>query len=182
MSEEMLIRYCAPTLAGIKTGNIFNCKCSDREEMCKQLKKLNIQLVPLGLRAIPIRCTADRVLVYVYRPSCLTSDLENPEAAELLNKNGYSTDNANLCVARLIKRINESEEFPHEIGLFLSYPVSDVKGFINGDKCKCVGCWKVYSDEKFAEKKFSQYKKCDCVYMKLWQNGRSLEKLTLKRA
>ena len=30
MSEELLVRQCAPTLAGIKTGNLFSCDCRDR--------------------------------------------------------------------------------------------------------------------------------------------------------
>ena len=33
MSEETLIRHCAPTLAGIKTGNLFRCAYSDQREM-----------------------------------------------------------------------------------------------------------------------------------------------------
>ena len=31
MLDEMMVRYCAPTLAGIKTGNLMNCPCTDRE-------------------------------------------------------------------------------------------------------------------------------------------------------
>ena len=31
MSEEILIRQGAPTLAGIKTGSLFPCPCEDRE-------------------------------------------------------------------------------------------------------------------------------------------------------
>ena len=29
MSEDYLIRNCAPTLAGIKTANLFSCPCPD---------------------------------------------------------------------------------------------------------------------------------------------------------
>ena len=32
--------------------------------------------------------------------------------------------------SRLIKRLNEDAEFPHEIGLFPGYPPEDVRGFI----------------------------------------------------
>lgn len=69
-----------------------------------------------------------------------------------------------------MKRLGESDEFPHEIGLFLGYPVEDVKGFIeNKASCaKCVGYWKVYGDEEKAQKLFNQYKKCTGVYKKQW--------------
>ena len=33
MSEEILIRQGAPTLAGIKTGSLFPCPCDDREAL-----------------------------------------------------------------------------------------------------------------------------------------------------
>ena len=33
MSEELIVRYCSPTLAGMKTGNMFNCTYSDITEM-----------------------------------------------------------------------------------------------------------------------------------------------------
>ena len=33
MSEEMLIQQCSPTLAGIKTANLFSCSYTDEEEL-----------------------------------------------------------------------------------------------------------------------------------------------------
>ena len=32
MSEEMLVRYCSPTLAGMKTGNLFRAPFESRED------------------------------------------------------------------------------------------------------------------------------------------------------
>ena len=64
MSEEILIRQGAPTLAGIKTGSLFPCPCDDREALLTDVRRLNRQLVPKGLCLLPIRfkdppcCTA----------------------------------------------------------------------------------------------------------------------------
>ena len=33
MSEEMVVRQCAPTLAGIKAGSLFPCPCTDRDAL-----------------------------------------------------------------------------------------------------------------------------------------------------
>lgn len=33
MSEEILVRQGAPTLAGIKTGSLFPCPCEDKEAL-----------------------------------------------------------------------------------------------------------------------------------------------------
>ena len=55
MSEEILIRQGAPTLAGIKTGSLFPCPCEDRENLLTDIRRLNRLLVPKGLCLLPIR-------------------------------------------------------------------------------------------------------------------------------
>ena len=123
MSDEMLVQNGSPTLAGIKTGNLFTCPYTDRRQTMHELQQLNKRLVPKGLRILPLRYSAERVLVYLYRPSRLEKDLSEKEAVELLENAGYRHENANQCVIELIRRINDVDtEFPHEIGLFLSYP------------------------------------------------------------
>ena len=59
---------------------------------------------------------------------------------------------------------DESGEFPHEVGLFLSYPPEDVKGF---------------GDEGKARSLFAKYKKCTEIYCALWQSGSKLEQLAV---
>ena len=75
----------------------------------------------------------------------------------------------------------ESGEFPHEVGLFLSYPPEDVKGFIDhrANGFKYAGLWKVYGDEKKARSLFAKYKKCTEIYCALWQSGSKLEQLAV---
>ena len=53
MSNEMLIRCCAPTMASLKTGNMFNCPFAGKEEMIAELRRLNRILGPKGLRVLP---------------------------------------------------------------------------------------------------------------------------------
>ena len=76
---------------------------------------------------------------------------------------------------------DESGEFPHEVGLFLSYPPEDVLGFIlnKAYNHKCIGCWKVYGDEQEAKKQFARYDKCSHIYQRLFREGRSLWQLTV---
>ena len=75
------------------------------------------------------------------------------------------------------------EDFPHEIGIFLGYPLEDVIGFIEnkGKNPKCSGCWKVYCNPQEAEKMFCKIKKCTAVYTDLWKQGRSVCQLTVAR-
>ena len=53
MSEELVIRQGAPTLAGIKTGSLFPCPYDDREELLADIRGLNRILSPKGLCLLP---------------------------------------------------------------------------------------------------------------------------------
>lgn len=181
MSEELLVRHCSPTLAGMKTANMFSCYFEDESEMKQSVRKLNAVLVKKGLRVLPLRFHNKRALIYVYRPIKLSQDLQQDTACCLLKKFGYTTVKPERCIVHLMQRLSDSEEFPHEIGLFLGYPPEDVSGFIENkaEKCKCVGCWKVYGDEVKAQKTFAKYKKCTRVYCEQWAKGKSIERLTV---
>lgn len=190
MSDEMLVQYGSPTLAGIKTGNLFTCPYTDRKQTMRELRRLNRRLGPKGLRVLPLRYSAERVLIYLYRPARLEKDLSDRGAAELLEKAGYRHENATQCVVELIRRLNSctkkdlQSEFPHEIGLFLSYPPEDVRGFIahsanRSDGCKLVGTWRVYGDVDAARKTFEKYRKCTESYCQQWSDGVPLVRLAV---
>lgn len=177
MSEELIVRHCAPTLANLKTGSLFVCPITDRPSFFSSLRSLNELLVPKGLRALPLRIREYSALVYLYRPSRLKKDLEDPAAIKILQNHGYSC--YGKCLPKLIERVRASEEFPHEIGLFLGYPPEDVQGFLDHRPCKCSGCWKVYGDENKAKKTFDLYKKCERVYCQQLAQGIDIKRLTV---
>ena len=181
MSEELLVRNCAPTLAGLKTGNLFSCPYTCREELLDSLRQLNRRLGPKGIRAIPLRFSEKKALIYVCRFSSLERDLKKPGVANFIKKYGYESTDPAYALERLRSRLAQREDFPHEIGLFLGYPLGDVIGFIKnaGQNCKCVGCWKVYCNECEAIKAFARFKKCTSVYIRLWNQGRSVRQLTV---
>lgn len=182
MSEDILVFHCAPTLAGIKTGNLFTCPYTKKSEIIESIRALNRRLGSKGLRVIPLRYSGKKVLVYVYRPSGLARDLSRGEAQRILSEAGYTLADHDRAVIELMRRINQQGDFPHEIGLFLSYPPEDVRGFIEnrGQDCKCVGAWKVYGDADEAQRTFSRYKRCTEAYCRqLRCGGKSLEQLTV---
>ena len=63
MSEEILIRQGAPTLAGIKTGSLFPCPCEDRRALLSDIRRLNRRLSPKGLCLLPIRFSGGQALL-----------------------------------------------------------------------------------------------------------------------
>ena len=53
MPEEFVISQCSPTMAGLKTGNLFSCPAEDSETLRDSIRRMNAALVPLrrgGLR------------------------------------------------------------------------------------------------------------------------------------
>lgn len=75
MSEKILIEQCSPTLAGIKTGSLFNIGFKDKKEFLASIRELNKKLVKKGIRTVPVRFRNKSALVYLYRPDCLFEDL-----------------------------------------------------------------------------------------------------------
>ena len=181
MSEERLIRQCAPTLAGIKTGSLFPCPYETREELMADVRAFNRRFAARGLCLLPLRLENGHALLYLYRPAELRRDLQNGLAREILSSAGYRCGSCEGCVTDLVRRLRGSAEFPHEIGLFLGYPLCDVLGYIKnrGQNSKLTGWWQVYGDEAEAARLFSRFRKCRDVYSRLWSEGRSVQQLTV---
>ena len=177
MSEETVVRLCAPTLAGMKTASLFAQEYASRRQVQGEVRQLNRVLVPRGLRAMPLHYGRRRALIYLYRPGRLRQDLRKEQAEAILRSRGYDPEKPEQCIRRLRLRLGAEGEFPHEIGLFLGYPPEDVAGFIGHGTCKCVGCWKVYGDEESAKKTFRQYKACTEVYCNRMRLGAPLREL-----
>lgn len=181
MSDDYLVRHCAPTLAGIKTGSLFTCPYESKEALMNDVRQLNRRLSTKGLRILPLRLSEKKALIYLFRPQYLSRDLSDRAAKDILRNHGYDLASCDKCVVQLVKRLRLQKDFPHEIGLFLGYPPEDVCGFIENKacNCKCVGCWKVYGDEAAAKKKFEQYSKCTKIYWEQWYGGKDLERLAV---
>ena len=111
MSEELLVRNCAPTLAGLKTASLFNCPYESREELLSSLRQLNRRLGPKGVRAIPLRFSEKRALVYLYRPARLEQDLSANASAALLRQCGYTSCQSGKCLTSLARKLRQQGEF-----------------------------------------------------------------------
>ena len=181
MLDRFLIEHCAPTLAGVKTANLFTCPFYSDEALSRLLHEQNSLLNRFGVSLDVLQKKGGRALIYVYRICSLSSDLSRSEARAILQDYGYADLSPDACLIRLKERFREQNGFPHEIGLFLGYPLGDVKGFIKhrGQNCKCTGCWKVYCDEREARRQFCRFEKCRSIYCRLYREGRALSRLTV---
>ena len=102
--------------------------------------------------------------------------------AALLQEAGYPENvSLEILLSQLERRFETGKDFPHEIGLFLGYPPSDVRGFIEkgARRAKLTGYWKVYSNVEEAKKTFARYRKCTDVYLRCHKSGKALEGLAV---
>jgi hypothetical protein len=156
MLETLLATYGAPVLLGKKPAALFARPVGWDET--RPLPEAR-----WGLRFLNLTRPGKHALIFAFRPGLLAGTLENPQAAKVLADLEYpGPAGPETYVAGLARRFKESREFPHEVGLFLGYPPSDVLGFMRhrGTHCKLCGLWKVYSDVERAAALFEEYDRC----------------------
>ncbi len=181
--EKAIIEHCSPTLAGVKTGSLFTVKYKDLDVLVRKIDELSKGFEEKNILLKIVRRNKSTALMYLYRENMLKRDMENSLAKKILSQYGYDECSTSQAVEKLISRLEEYDEFPHEIGLFLGYPPEDVEGFIcnKGQNCSLCKYWKVYGNKEEALMKFAKYDKCKAVYKKLWQEGRDILRLTVKK-
>ena len=181
--EGILVRQCAPTLAGIKPGSLFRFKYSSLKAFCQKVRHWDEQLFSLGLTVqILLECPdTGSAIIYVYRRSQLERFLSDPACREFLRSAGYTNADLDGLLAQLALRLKTQPEFPHEIGIFLGYPLRDVVGFIEnrGQNFTCYGFWKSYGDPVETQACFDRYRRCIQTYVTMFEQGIPIEWLAV---
>ena len=180
VSTQFIVQHCAPTLAGLKVGNLFSYKFKSLHALKRAIEKRNGQLGVKGICFTVLRIKGNVALIYVYRKSALHALLQVPAIQAFLHSFGFVQFDVETCLHVLSSHLT-GQCFPHEIGVFLGYPLHDVIAFIQnkGKGCKCSGCWKVYGNVSNAQKTFDRYAKCRCVFMQKVEAGYDIFHLTV---
>jgi len=181
--EGVLVRQCAPTLAGLKPGSIFCFQHSSLEILRQKAGQWNDRLSPLGLTVgiLLERPSSSSAIVYVYRRGHLERMLADPAYLEFLGGIGYTETGLDGMLSRLSRRLETQPEFPHEIGVFLGYPLRDVIGFIEnrGQNFTCCGFWKSYGDPAEMQACYDCYRRCIRDYVAMFEQGIPIEQLAV---
>lgn len=185
--ETVMIEQCSPVLAGLKAAGLFRYETQDCKDLAERVRGWNVRLGEKGLRVRVLKgCTrTHRYLVYVYRENRLREVLSDEKVRAFLVQEGYrlpeGADDCEPLLRQLSRRLCCEAEFPHEIGVFLGYPLTDVVGFIEnqGRNFTCCGCWKAYGDRDAAERLFAQLNKCTRVYLRLFHSGTPIFRLAV---
>lgn len=160
--EQKLAFHTAPALLGIKPANLVSLSAAEFN-IRENADIFNARAASKGLK-IKVLCECrKKILIFLYNEAMLKKQLSENERSRVLAEFGYGRGlSLELKLKMLAERISAQNDFPHEIGLFLGYPVEDVVGFIEngGGNFKLCGYWKVYGSEEQARRTFENYNKC----------------------
>lgn len=156
--HQLLLRHLmiklAPVLLGVKPAGMVrltNCGRIGGGAQCDLFCLYQREI----LEALHLECRILRndgidLVVLFFRRAVLERTLASSEAAGFLKECGYPSGQGMAAILEeLTMRCRQGENFPHEIGIFLGYPLKDVRGFIEDrPACRTVprGLWRVAGD------------------------------------
>lgn len=177
----LLAIHCAPILSGSKAANIMTVTVHE-------FARIGYLLQGTGIRYRFLKTKGDKGILYLYREKRLRQYLEQEEIQEFLSEYGYDQANIAKMLNLLSKRIqmynDQDAVFPHEIGVFLEYPLGDVKGFLanEGKNFMYSGYWKVYQDLQGAVRRFTQYDMERELTIQALMQGKTIREIALAAA
>jgi hypothetical protein len=165
-----LALQCAPVISGIKISNLLTIPAKSLRELSVVLKKTELSFRIL----YPGR---ERLVILIFREAKLREYLAREEVMAFIYKSGYETSDISkifpVFVKRYVRYMELKQDFPHELGLFLGYPIEDVEGFIkeNGKNYLYSGYWKVYKDTELKIRLFKDYERVQTEIVRLLYEG-----------
>ena len=181
--DETIIHCGAPALCGIKPACLFSISDKNYEEGSEKLKKWKQFFSADKTFFVPLKKSDNRFLFFIYDKQLLEEICQQRQNQLYLAAKGYPVKKGFGAVLReLFHRLVFASDFPHEVGLFLGYPLEDVMGFESkgASGYKYSGIWKVYGNMERAIQMMKRYKSCTDYCMKWLEDGLSVPSATRK--
>lgn len=155
-----LLYHSAVTFVGEKTSTLINFINGARplKDIWDTYRNQITSQVEGKYEIFELSRSERNVVLLLYRPERLALDLKETENAEFLNRFGYTEEMGyREALERLKMRFSHS--CPHEVGIFLGYPIHDVRIYADcpHKDCLLVGYWKVYDHVEKAKATFKRY-------------------------
>ena len=182
----------APVLLGLKPAAIFTVSKAEKarlEELLSSCERQRGGNCPLeeycgGARmeeAFPSDCrvfaivtlhSGEKESILLYRKDILYAHLADRKVKRFLHSLALGYEEGADWILHFKKRFleykEEGREFPHEIGIFLGYPLWDIRAFMQNPRreAKLTGYWKVYYKVEKAREQFQKYDRCIALLQK----------------
>lgn len=167
---NQLVLQCAPVISGWKISNLLKISSENEELLISILRGTGLSYYKIFEHNL-------EGFFFIYRKELLEAYLNGKEARLLLKQEGYEEFALEKVFDRFQSRYAEymerKEEFPHEIGILLGYPIEDVNGFIKnkGKNSLYTGYWKVYEQSEKKQRLFRQFDEAKEAMIYLIGNG-----------
>lgn len=163
--DMQIVLQCAPVLTGLKVSNLLNIKSIQGKDVGINVNKKDISVYILADNGY-------KMSVLLYREKELKKYLSDEKVVKMLYGMGYESNDLMKLLSDFAKRYRDYLDgfidFPHEMGLFLGYPLEDVKGFIDnkGKNFLCSGYWKVYANMPEKIELFKKFQQAEEILMR----------------
>lgn len=149
-----ILECLGPILFNAKPAELLNIGLNAKWEEFKELLKMSPDI---GL--IEIRKVNKLQQILFFNRNVLSEKLSAHVNQGFMLKMNYPWPfSQKTCLELLVKKIKHLD-FPHEIGLFLGYPLKDVLGFMGLARFPYIKTqgWRVYGDERLSDQWFKKY-------------------------
>lgn len=174
--DILLILQCAPVIIGVKSSNAIIVSEEKKEWIQEAIQESSISCLNLYQ-------SKKDYFIFLYRKKQLQHYLERAEIIDFLKNFGYKNFELEKLFSDFIKKFAQYKkgqtQFPHELGIFLEYPMEDVKGFLQyyGKNSLFTGYWRVYQNPARAIQIFNEYNKAKLTVAKDFVKGKSLKEI-----
>lgn len=174
--EMQMVAQCAPVIAGIKISNLLIIPY-DNECMLESFVKGTY------LQFFRLMQNGKKTTYIIFNRKSFEEYLSSPEVIRFLKSYGYQNIRIGEMLVEFQKRykknIGTPEQFPHEMGIILGYPVEDVIGFTKnkGKDFLYSGYWKVYEDMNAKVELFKRFENAMNEQIKMMASGLSLSEI-----
>ncbi|AWI05568.1 DUF3793 family protein [Clostridium drakei] len=169
---SVIVCSAGPTIKKYKASSLITFGKNNRNLNSIWEKYKNEVKEILDIDYFELKKDAESTIVLFFNKEKIELNVRESKNVEFLKRFGY---NENMSVEQSLTLLSKRFEHmcPHEIGIFLGYPVEDVTAFIDcpNAECKMIGYWKVYHDIKKAKAIFNKYDEIKYTIMKLMIKG-----------
>lgn len=178
--EVKIANQCAPVLAGVKPSNMLVLENKHIRDVVRVLEGT-------GLSWRCLYAGEEKNIWLLYRKEAMEETVLGKEQMLFLREWGYEEDTLERMLMKFSQRFRQYRKdknlpFPHEMGVFLGYPMADVKGFIKyeGKNYLYCGYWKVYENVEERKELFRTYEEIRKVFVEEARKGKNLWQITVE--
>ena len=159
--EKFLIYNASLVISGVKPSATITIK-KDKENLYDKWIKYGIDfLESIDIQYINLRECSNALIIFIYNKDQLSKYVFRKDNKDFLMQLVYSNKNDINNYLYMLKNRYKEFNCPHELGVFLGFPLNDVMDFMNCKNKKCLSCgyWLVYNNLQEAQETFSMYDK-----------------------